>query len=420
MRALLLAFTIALLAPAGLAPAQWTGGAAEGNWVATWGTAQELYRRDAQPAGGGQGDPPEFDGRTVRMVVRTSMGGERVRVRIANAFGAPTVVLGGASLALRDTGATVHPESLREISFGGERSLVLHPGVVVYSDPIDLDVPALSELAVTLYMEGEVGRPATHSVGLNTTYISTPGDHSGSVTLPVERTTLSYYWLAGVDVDAPEDAFAIVAFGNSITDGAVSTPNENRAYPSRLAMRLAENEATGSVGVVNAGISGNRVLSDASGVSVLARLDRDALSYSGVRWIVFLEGINDIGALARGATHPEVTADRLIWAYRQVIERAHASGVRVAFGTLTPYEGAGYFSEEGEAIRTAVNEWIRTSGEPDAVIDFDAATRDPANPRRFLPEYDPGDHLHPNDVGYQRMADEVDLGIFAGAGVPGW
>lgn len=420
MRALLLAFTIALLAPAGFAPAQSTGGAAEGNWVATWGTAQELYRRDGASGGGGQGPPPEFDGRTVRMVVRTSMGGERIRVRIANAFGAPTVVVGAASVALRDTGATVHSESLRELTFGGERSLVLHPGVVVYSDPVELDVPALSDLAITLYAEGEVGRPATHSVGLRTTYISTPGDYSGEATLPVERTTLSYYWLAGVDVDAPEDAFAIVAFGNSITDGAVSTPNENRAYPSQLAVRLAENDETQSVGVVNAGISGNRVLSDASGVSVLARLDRDALSYSGVRWILFLEGINDIGALARGSTHPEVTAERLIWAYRQVIARAHASGVRVAFGTLTPYEGAGYFSEEGEAIRSAVNEWIRTSGEPDAVVDFDAATRDPANPRRFLPAYDPGDHLHPNDAGYQRMADEVDLGIFAEAGAVAW
>lgn len=420
MRVLLLAFTIALLAPAGVAPAQWTDGAAEGNWVATWGTAQELYRRDGAPGGGGQGTPPEFDGRTVRMVVRTSMGGERIRVRIANAFGAPTVTLGGATVALSDSGAAVQPSSIRELTFGGERSLVLHPGVVAYSDPVDLDVPALGDLAVTLFMEGEVGRPTSHSVGLKTTYISSPGDHSAAATLPVERTTLSYYWLAGVDVEAPEEAFAIVTFGNSITDGAVSTPNENRAYPSRLAVRLAGNDATRSVGVVNAGISGNRVLSDAAGVSVLARLDRDALGYSGVRWIIFLEGINDIGALARGSTNPVVTAERLIWAYRQVLARAHAAGVRVAFGTLTPYEGAGYFSEEGEAIRSAVNEWIRTSGEPDAVIDFDAATRDPADPRRFLPEYDPGDHLHPNDAGYQRMADEVDLGIFAGAEAAAW
>jgi lysophospholipase L1-like esterase len=212
---------------------------------------------------------------------------------------------------------------------------------------------------------------------------------------------------------AAADASTIVAFGNSITDGARSTADADRDWPARLAARLAANEATRGVGVVNAGISGNRVLSDGSGVSVLARLDRDALSYPGVKWVIFMEGINDIGGLTRGRTNPVVTADRLIWAYLQVIDRAHAQGVKVAGATLTPYEGAGYFSEEGEAIRAAVNEWIRTSGAFDAVIDFDAATRDPSSPRRLLPAYDPGDHLHPNDAGYQAMADAIDLSIFA-------
>jgi lysophospholipase L1-like esterase len=396
-------------------------------WVATWGTAQELYRQPAPPPPArpaGEAAPPRqgpgpvlVNDQTVRMVVRTSIGGTRARIRLANSFGAPTVVLGAGSVAHRDSGAAIVPGSSREIRFGGERSLVLHPGTVVYSDPIDIEVPVFGDLVVSLYIQGDAGRPTAHPLGLHTTSISPQGDFTERTGFEAERTSMSYYWLAGVDVAAPEEAFAIVAFGNSITDGAVSTPNTDREWPSRFAARLAENEETRHVGVVNAGISGNRVLSDAAGVSVLARLDRDALSYSGVKWIVFMEGINDIGAIARGATQPVVTADRLIWAYQQVIDRAHAQGVKVAGATLTPYEGAGYFSEQGETIRAAVNQWIRTSGEFDAVIDFDAATRDPASPRRFLPAYDPGDHLHPNDAGYQRMADAVDLSIFEAATV---
>jgi lysophospholipase L1-like esterase len=349
----------------------------------------------------------------VRMVVRTSIGGDRARIRLTNAFGAPVVVVGAACLALRASGSATVPGSDRAVSFGGEGSVVLHPGTVVFSDPVDIDVPAVGDLVVSLYLGGPAGRPTTHSLGLHTTYISPPGDFTAREDFEAVRTTQSYYWIAGVDVMAPADGSTIVAFGNSITDGARSTADADRDWPARLAARLAANEATGRVGVVNAGISGNRVLSDGAGVSVLARLDRDALSYSGVKWVILMEGINDIGGLTRGRTNPVVTADRLIWAYRQVIDRAHAQGVKVAGATLTPYEGAGYFSEEGEAIRAAANEWIRTSGAFDAVIDFDAATRDPSSPRRFLPAYDPGDHLHPNDTGYQAMADAIDLSIFA-------
>jgi len=389
-----------------------------GHWVATWGTAQELYRHE-------DANQPRRDGRpqltisnqTVRMVVKTSIGGDRVRLRVANAFGAPTVVIGAATVARRASGSAIVPGSAKEVTFGGERSLVLHPGVVAYSDPVDFEAAPLEDLVVSLYLQGDAGRPTTHPLGLHTTYISGPGDFTAATDFPADTTTQSYYWLAGIDVFAPEDAFAIVALGNSITDGALSTPDADRSWPSRLAARLAANEDTRNIGVVNAGISGNRVLSDGAGVSVLARLENDALSYSGVKWIVLLEGINDIGAITRGPTNPAVTAERLIWAYRQVIERAHARGVRVAGATLTPYEGAGYFSKEGEEIRAAVNDWIRDSGEFDAVIDFDAATRNPESPTWFLPAYDPGDHLHPNDAGYQRMADEVDTSIFAPAGV---
>lgn len=405
----LLAVLLAAVLTANLVPAHLAAQQDDApHWVATWGTAQELARSPST-------QPPGFtvENQTVRMVLRASIGGEQSRIRLSSAFGSPTVVIGSASVALRDSGADIVPGSSRPLHFGGETSLVLHPGVVVYSDPVNFEVAPLEEVVVSLYLSGEAGNPTTHPLGLRDTYLSPPGDFTDSVSFAPVDTTRSYYWLAGVDVAAPQDAFAIVAIGNSITDGAVSTPNEDRDWPSRLAQRLAADPQTRNVGIVNAGISGNRVLSDAAGVSVLARLDRDALSYSGAEWLVFMEGINDIGALARGPTNPVVTAERLIWAYQQVIDRAHAQGMKVAGATLTPYEGAGYFSEEGEAIRAAVNEWIRTSGAFDAIIDFDAATRDPDNPRRFLPAYDPGDHLHPNDAGYQRMADEVDISIFA-------
>jgi lysophospholipase L1-like esterase len=231
--------------------------------------------------------------------------------------------------------------------------------------------------------------------------------------MPGGATTQSYYWLAGIDVMAPADASLIVAFGDSITDGARSTPETNHAWPTLLAARLAARKDTAHFAVANMGIGGNRLLRDVTGASALARFDRDVIGQSGVKWLVVLEGINDIG---RGATVPAeaVTADELIGVHKQIIERAHTHGIKVIGATLTPYEGASYSREEGEAIRQAVNQWIRTSGAYDAVVDFEAATRDPASPKKIRADFDPGDHLHPNDAGYQAMADTFDLGIFTG------
>jgi lysophospholipase L1-like esterase len=263
---------------------------------------------------------------------------------------------------------------------------------------------------VSLYFPGETGPPTAHGTGLHNTYVSKEGDTAAQAEMPDAITTQSYYWLAGIDVAAPADAATLVAFGDSITDGARSTPETNHAWPALLAVRLAANKATARIGVVNAGIGGNRVLRDGTGANALARFGRDVLSQPGVKWVTVMEGINDIG---HGNTEP-VTADEIIGIYKQLIELAHERDVQVIGCTLTPYEGAGYAREDGEAIRAAVNSWIRTSGAFDAVVDFEAAVRDAKNPRQIRAEFDPGDHLHPNDAGYQAMADAIDLSIFTG------
>jgi lysophospholipase L1-like esterase len=389
-------------------------------WVATWATAQSLARMQpatppaAAPASAQQSLAVRgFHDQTVRMIVRTSIGGRRLRVEIANAFGAAPLAVGAAHVAVRSKDSEIVPGSDRTLLFNGKPGCTIGPGVVIFSDPVDLNVPALSDLAVSLYFPGETGPPTIHATGLHTTYISKEGDVTGQPAIPDATTSQSYYYLAAVDVVAPANAALIVAFGDSITDGARSTPDTNHSWPALLAARLHSGKQTLNLAVANLGIGGNRVLRDVTGVSALARLDRDVLSQSGVQWLMVLEGINDIG---RGATVPTeaVTAEELIGAYKQIIERAHTHGIKVIGCTLTPYEGANYSRPEGEAVREAVNTWIRTGGVYDAVVDFEAATRDPANPKRFRPDLDPGDHLHPNDAGYQAMADAVDLGIFTG------
>ena len=390
-------------------------------WVATWATAQMLVRPaladtpTVAPTGpaitpqaiGARG----FNNQTVRMMVRTSIGGRRLRVRLSNAFGGTPVVVGTAHLAIRAKDSAIVPDSDRSLKFNGKPGCTLAPGVVLLSDPVDLILPPVTELAVSLYFPGETHAPTTHATALHNTYISKEGDMTAQAEIPEPVTTQSYYWLAGIDVAAAADAAVLVTFGDSITDGARSTSETNHSWPALLAARLAANKATAKIGVANVGIGGNRVLRDGSGASALARFDRDVLSQPGVKWVTLMEGINDIG---REATVPAeaVTAGELIGAYKQFIEQAHAHGVKVIGCTLTPYEGAGYYRENGEAIRAAVNSFIRTSGAFDAVVDFEAATRDAGNARRIRAEFDPGDHLHPNDAGYQAMADAFDLSIF--------
>jgi lysophospholipase L1-like esterase len=347
------------------------------------------------------------------MMVRTSIGGRRLRIRLSNAFGSAPIVLGTAHLAIRAKDSGIAPDSDRSLSFNGKPGGTIAPGVVLFSDPVELNVPPVTDLAVSLYFPGETGPPTTHSTGLHNTYISKEGDLTAKTEIPEPVITQSYYWLAGIDVATGADAALLVTFGDSITDGARSTAETNHSWPALLAARLAANKATAKIGVANLGIGGNRVLRDGNGASALARFDRDVLSQPGVKWVTLMEGINDIG---RGSMVPAeaVTADELIGGYKQFIAQAHAHGIEVIGCTLTPYEGAGYAREDGEQIRAALNSWIRTAGAFDAVVDFEAATRDTANPKRFRAEFDPGDHLHPNDAGYQAMADAFDLKIFTG------
>jgi lysophospholipase L1-like esterase len=384
---------------------------AQDHWVATWATAQMLARTGPPPAN--PNATRGFSNQTIRMIARTSIPGKRLRIRLSNAFGSAPVKVGAAHVALRSKASAIVEGSDRALTFDGKPGATLGPGVMLLSDPVDFSAPALADVAVSLYFPGETGPPTNHATALHTTYISKEGDTTGAAAMADATTTEQYYWLAGIDVLAPEKAAVVVTFGDSITDGARSSNESNHAWPALLAARLAVKKETANIAVANMGIGGNRVLRDGSGVSALARLDRDVLTQPGVKWVMLLEGINDIGREARDASET-TNADEMIAAYQQIIERAHSLGIKVIGCTLTPYEGASYFLEHGEETRAALNQFIRASKAFDAVVDFEAATRDPQSPKKLRAEFDPGDHLHPNDAGYQAMADAVDLGIFTG------
>ena len=308
--------------------------------------------------------------------------------------------------------STLLPASIRKLTFGGQPKGTVLAGATLVSDPVEITVAPLATLAIDLYIPGDIGIGAspvtTHNGASQTSYISTAGDHSGEVDLPVDRSFGSWLALARVEVAAPESARAVVTFGDSITDGARSTVDANARWPDELARRLGA-QKKGQVAVLNAGISGNRVLGDGAGYSALARFDKDVLMQTGVTHVIVLEGINDIG-VARANASP--TAADLIAGHRQLIERAHARGLKIYGATLTPFEGAAYYPPEGEAKRQALNNWIRTGGEYDGVIDFDSVARDPASPSKFATAVDSGDHLHPGDAGYKAMGDAVELALF--------
>jgi lysophospholipase L1-like esterase len=338
-------------------------------------------------------------------------------VVLTNAFGSAPLSIGAASVALRVKDSEIELTSVHPLSFGGKPSVVIPAGASMISDPVNIKIPAARDLAIDLYFPPEMlaaASPLTvHASASQTNYISKPGNFAGA-DLPTAGTTPSWFFLARVDVAAPEPAGGIIAFGDSITDGTRSTPNTNNRWPDLLMKRLAAEKRFSDVGaMMNEAISGNRLLSEANanfGINALARFDRDVLALPGAKYMIVLEGINDIGMGRAGGVAP--SAEELIAADQQLIERAHARGLKIIGATLTPFEGAAYFTPEGEVKRKAVNTWIRTSKAFDGVIDFDAATRDPQSPTKINPAYDSGDHLHPNDVGYQAMAASIDLKLF--------
>ena len=416
-------------------------------WVATWATAlvarpvQQGVARGQGPApaapqpaaaangpatpaapagpppaapGGGRGfaPPTTLTNQTIRQIVRTSIGGSRVRVVLSNAFGTAPIEIGAGHVALRDKESAIIASSAKPLTVSGASTFSVLAGATVVSDPIDVTVSPVSDLVIDLYVPGDLGISAspvtTHNGASQTNFVSETGNHSGAAALPVSARSGAWFLLARVEVMAPAQTAAVVTFGDSITDGARSTADTNNRWPDQLARRLAAKKGAG-VAVLNAGISGNRVLGDGAGVSALARFDRDVLMQTGVTHVIVLEGINDIG-IAR--SNPSPSADDLIAGHKQLIERAHARGLKIYGATLTPFEGAPYYTPEGEAKRQALNKWIRSKGAYDGVIDFDMITRDPAAPTKFLPAYDSGDHLHPGDAGYKAMGDAVDLALF--------
>jgi len=424
----LAALTLALVVTAGPALHAQNRGTAE-HWVGTWATAVQAPRTIQPPAGQAAPAPPPgqpapitgFNNQTIRQIVRTSIGGSQARVTFTNAYGTEQLTIGAAHLAVRDKDANIVAGSGKPLAFGGRPSMIIPPGASIISDPVAVNVPQLGDVAIDVFLPGDTSgnnSPLTLHVGAwQTNYVSTPGNHAGMTTFPVQTTAASYYFTARLDVLAPASTASIVTFGDSITDGTNSTPNTNNRWPNHLATRILAQATGPKFGVLNGGISGNRVLSDGLGVSALQRFDRDALDQPGVTNVVVLEGINDVG-LASGRIpglprrDPAPTAEDIIQGHKQLIARAHMRGLKIIGATLTPYEGARYFTPEGEQVRQAVNQWLRTSNAYDGLIDFESALKDPANPTKFLPKYDSGDHLHPSDLGYQVMADTVKLELF--------
>lgn len=376
------------------------------HWVGSW-TASPA------PSEAGIG----LNNHTLRMTPRISLGGDTLRVRISNAYGEGNLAIGGATVALREQGAGIVPGTLRRLTFGGRNSVIAAAGALVLSDPVALEAPPLADLAVSLYLPGEVPTAfrITGRYARQTNYLSPPGDFSAETVMPVGKITDEWFFLAGVDVLASGEAGGVVALGDSLTDANISTHDTFSRWPDQLARRLAARRGGRPLGVMNQGLGGNRILHDIRGDSGLRRFDRDVLAQPGVTHAVVMLGTNDLrNRIAK--PEQEATAERMIAGLHQMVLRAQARGIKFIAATLTPFGNetfmANAWNPVREGHRVAVNEWIRTSGVPDGVADFDAALRDPDIPTQMLAELDCGDGLHPSDLGYCRMGDAIDLALF--------
>ena len=377
------------------------------HWVGTWATSP-VAASNPTAKFGAEGTT----GTTLREIVHISLGGGTVRVILTNEFGLDPLTIGAAQIAL-GSGASGITGTGAPLTFGGQASVTIPPGALMVSDPVVLKVAPLSNLAVSIFLPDQpVNQLTLHTFADQTNYL-VPGNVVGAPSLDTPQEFFSWDFLKGVDVLSDGDSASIVTFGDSITDGALSTRNANARWPDVLARRLQADKKTSKFGILNEGIGGNRILHDTTGPSALARFDRDVIAQSGVKYVVILESINDIGhATDPNKPYDVVTAQDLIVGLGQLATRAHTHGIKVIGATLTPFVGAKYQSPAGEAMRQAVNQWIRTTNQFDAVIDFDKTTTDPTHPGMFQPLDDSGDHLHPGDYGYKTMGESIDLKLF--------
>jgi lysophospholipase L1-like esterase len=375
--------------------------------------------------------PATFSNQTIREIVHTTIRGSKVRIRLSNTFGPGAIRFDAVFIGLQREGATLVPRSNHEVTFSGSRSIAIPESAEVLSDPVSFSIAPEQNLAISLFTAGETGPATVHESAFQTNYVSGAGnfaaeeDANGFATATgamatKAKTTGSWYFLSAVEVQAPPSVKgAVVALGDSITDGASTRPEKNERWTDVLAHRLLSSH--NEIAVLNAGIGGNRVLTTSPcwGQNALARLGRDVLAQAGIVSVILFEGTNDIGQpdtkileISRCLSHTPVTADEIIAGYKQIIARTHARGLKIFGATILPYQGFGAWTTAGEAKRVAVNQWIRTSGAFDGVIDFDAALRDPATPTRMAPQYDSGDHLHPGPAGHEAMGNAVDLALF--------
>ena len=383
-------------------------------WVSSWGTSQQI----PEP----QNSLPADDMRdaTIRQIVHLSLGGSELRVHLSNAFGEEALHFTSAHIAHPPSpaSAAIDPATDHALTFAGKPDVTIPPGAEYVSDPLETTVAPLSDVAITFHID-EPPSPETGHPGSRSTTYYVHGDQVSAADLPNAKHIDHWYQLTEIDVRTnKKGAGVVVALGDSITDGHATTTNGNDRWTDELAKRLLASKKTQNIGVSNQGIGGNHLLTDGLGPNVLARFDRDVLAPAGVRWVIVFEGVNDLGSLSRRDDAPaEVHAAlvvRIIAAYQQIIDRAHADGLRVYGATITPFVGS-FYAKPGslnENDREEVNKWIREDGHFDAVIDFDAVVRDPDHPDRMLPAYDWGDHLHPGPAGYKAMGDAVPLSLF--------
>jgi lysophospholipase L1-like esterase len=397
-------------------------GQANGNhWVSAWTTSLFV----STPLPGFPAESPITD-KTVRVITRPTIGGQRLRVRLSNEFGTAPLTIAAAHIALTDQDSKIQPATDHVLTFGGNPRTIIPAGAPAFSDPVEIAVKPFAEVSISLYVPSTVATVSSHLQSLHDSYLAGPGDMTSMQDLPNPETKRPVYFVSGIDIWAPYSTSTTVAFGDSITEGAGRKSGQYIDYPDQLAKRLAEQSGT-TIAVVNQGIGGNRILHDLTGPSALSRFDRDVLSLPGTTNMIVLLGINDIGfprvrmPASKGAEAKEgpfasqaVSADEMIVGLQQIIGRARAHGIKVFGATLTPFEGTNVYDESGEAIRQAVNKWIRSTDAFDAIIDFDKTICDPEHPTKVRQEYDSGDHIHPSAAGYKAMANAVDLALLRG------